>query len=157
VIKFIIRANSPPSATQPQVQKWSLKQKIWTVAEFHESRPAIAVQTRYCKVFEMETIRKISVYKSKNFQINLASFVEEKSVRDDQSLKLKWMKFECLWFGIRYIKIHKVCSLHNNVLYLKNKEDSTASTFSFISAFFFSFFVLSFGVQVYQLNTLSSN
>jgi hypothetical protein len=28
VIKFIIRANSPPSATQPQVQKWSLKQKI---------------------------------------------------------------------------------------------------------------------------------
>jgi hypothetical protein len=31
-----------------------------------------------------------------------------------------------------YTKIYKVCHLHNNILYLKNKEDTTVSTFAFI-------------------------
>jgi hypothetical protein len=36
---------------------------------------------------------------------------------------------------ILHINIYKVCSLHNNILYLKNKEDISASTFVFIFVF----------------------
>jgi hypothetical protein len=49
----------------------------------------------------MEPTTKISVYKSHKFLINLAAFVKAKSVRDDQSLKLRWIKFECLSFGVQ--------------------------------------------------------
>jgi hypothetical protein len=40
--------------------------------------------------------------------------------------------FGIIYVEIRYRKVYKICSLHNNILYLKNKEDTTVSTFAFI-------------------------
>jgi hypothetical protein len=35
-----------------------------------------------------------------NFYIRLAAFVKEKALGDDQSLQLKWMKFEQFSFAV---------------------------------------------------------
>jgi hypothetical protein len=96
-------------------------------AEFHETRPAIIVQSRYCKVFEMEPTRKIFVFKSHKFQINVAAFVKVKSVRDDQSLKLGWMKFECL---SEFKKINQAC--YQIIKHATNKSaQNSRETFEF--------------------------
>jgi hypothetical protein len=67
-------------------------EKVKYMMWFFKSRFAVTVQRRFHMVFGREPTKKSRCTYGINCLIRQAAFIKEKALRDDQSLKLRWIQ-----------------------------------------------------------------